>query len=221
MNTVSVETTPVWSQSYLVENVGNLVLVTTQTSLQDVVGFGDQLHVSVFDTVVNHLDVVSGTALTDPVATGFTHGLGRGLLEDFLDRGPSGGGTTGHQGRAVSGTFLTTGDTGTDKQETLGLEFLGPSDRVGVVRVSTVNDDVTLFKERFELSDKAVDGGTGLDQQDDLSGSLELLAELFDGVGTNDVGIAYLRRSRLSACDIRKILGLLTLGFVGQKVIDL
>jgi hypothetical protein len=90
----------------------------------------------------------------------------------------------------VSGTFLTTGNTGTDKQETLGLEFLGPSDRVGVVRVSTVNDDVTLLEERLELRDKAVDGGTGLDQQDDLSGSLELLAELFDGVGTDNVGVA-------------------------------
>lgn len=139
---------------------------------------------------MDHLDVVTGTTLADPVTTGFTHGLSRGLLEDFLDRGPSGGGTTGHQGRTVSGTFLTTGNTGTDKQETLGLEFLGPSDRVGVVRVSTVNDDVTLLEERLELRDKAVDGGTGLDQQDDLSGSLKLLAELFDGVRTDNVGVA-------------------------------
>lgn len=164
--------------------------MAAQTSLEDVVGLGDQLHVSVLDTVVDHLDVVSRTALTDPVATGLTERLGGSLLEDLLDRGPSGGGTTGHQRRTVSSTLFTTGDTGTDEQETLGLELLGPSDRVWVVRVTTVNDDVALFKERLELLNEAVDGGSGLDQQDNLSGSLELLAELLDGVSTDDVGVA-------------------------------
>ena len=164
--------------------------MAAQTSLEDIVGLGDQLHVSVLDTVVDHLDVVSRTTLTDPVATGLTEGLSSGLLEDFLDRGPSGGGTTGHQRGTVSGTLLTTRDTGTDEQETLGLELLGPSDRVGVVRVTTVNDDVALFEERLELLNEAVDGGSGLDQQNDLSGSLKLFAKLLDGVGTDDVGVA-------------------------------
>jgi hypothetical protein len=176
--------------THLVENVGNLRLVATQTSLQDIVRLGDQLHVSVLDTVVNHLDVVTGSTLTDPITTGLTERLGSGLLEDFLDRGPSGGRTTGHQGRTVSGTLFTTGNTGSNKQETLGLEFLGPSDRIRVVRVSTVDDDVALFEERFELLDERVDGGSGLDEEDDLSGSLELFAELLDGVGADDVGVA-------------------------------
>lgn len=122
-----------FTETHLVKDVSDLRLVATQTSLQDIVGLGDQLHISVLDTVVDHLDVVSRTVLTDPVATGLTEGLGSGLLEDFLDRGPGGGGTTGHQGGTVSGTLLTTGDTGTDEQETLGLELLGPSDRVRVV----------------------------------------------------------------------------------------
>lgn len=98
----------------------------------------------------------------------------------------------------MSGTFLTTGNTGTDKQETLGLEFLGPSDRVGVVRVTTVDDNVALFEERFKLLDKAVYSGTGLDQQDDLSGSLELLAKLLDGVGTDNIGVTYSVPSRVN-----------------------
>jgi len=102
--------------------------------------------------------------------------------------GPSGVGSTGHEGRTVSGTLLTTRDTGTDEQETLGLELVGSSDRVRVVRVTTVNDDVTLLKVGLELSDEVIDGLTGLDKEDDSSRGLELGAELLDGVGTDNVG---------------------------------
>jgi hypothetical protein len=62
------------------------------------------------------------------------------------------------------------------------------SDRVGVVRVSTINDDVTLLEVRLELTDEVVNGLTGLDEEDDSPGLGELGAELLDGVGTNDVG---------------------------------
>ena len=128
------------------------------------------------------------TSLADPVAAWLALSLSGGLLEDLLDVGPSGVGSTGHEGRTVSGTLLTTRDTGTDKQETLGLELLGSSDRVRVVRVTTVNDDVTLLKVGLELSDEVIDGLTGLDKEDDSSRGLELGAELLDGVGTDNVG---------------------------------
>jgi len=109
-------------------------------------------------------------------------------LEDLLDVWPCGIGTTWHDGRSVSGTLLTTGNTGTDKEQALGLELVSSADRVGVVRVSTVNDDVALLEVRLELCDKVVDGLTGLDEEDDSTGGLEALAELLDGVGADDVG---------------------------------
>lgn len=56
------------------------------------------------------------------------------------------------------------------------------------MRVATVDDDVALFEERKELTDKVVDGGAGFDEEDDLAWSLELLAELFDRVSADDVG---------------------------------
>jgi hypothetical protein len=116
------------------------------------------------------------------------HNLEQLLTEDLLDVGPGGIGTTGHEGRTVSGTLLTTRDTGTDKEETLGLELVGSSDRVGVVRVTTVNDDIALLEVGLELTDEVVDGLTGLDEEDDSPGLGELAAELLDRVGTNDVG---------------------------------
>jgi len=88
----------------------------------------------------------------------------------------------------VTGTLLTTGDTRADEKETLGLELLGSADRVGVVRVTTVNDDVALLKVGDELVDESVNGGTGLDEKDHLAGALELGDKLLDGLGANDVG---------------------------------
>ena len=170
------------------EDVGNLLLVETETSLKDVVGLGDELHISVLDTVVDHLDVVAGTSLTNPVAAWLTLSLSGGLLEDLLDVGPSGVGTTGHERRAVTGTLLTTRDTGADEEKALGLELLGAADRVGVVRVTTVDDDVALLEVGLELANEVVDGLTGLDEEDDTPGALEVGAELLNRVGTNDVG---------------------------------
>lgn len=87
----------------------------------------------------------------------------------------------------MPGTLLTSGNTGTDEQQSLLLQLGGPPDRVGVVRVSSVDDNVTLLEVGLELLDEGVDGGTGLDEQDDLSGSLQVGAELLNGVGTDDV----------------------------------
>ena len=102
--------------------------------------------------------------------------------------GPGGIATTGHQGRAVTGTLLTTRDTGADEEQALGLELVSAADRVGVVRVTTVDDDVSLLEVRLELGNEVVDGLTGLDEEDDAAGTLELGAELLDGVGADDVG---------------------------------
>jgi hypothetical protein len=145
-------------------------------------------------TVVDHLDVVSGSGLSDPVAAGLvTVGaldLGSGLLcksegreggsrqsrarpraerrrgrtEDLLDVGPGGVRSSGHERGTVSGTLLTTRDSGSDEKEALSLELVGSSDGVGVVRVSTVDDDVSLLEEGGELLNESVNGLSGLDE---------------------------------------------------------
>lgn len=139
-------------------------------------------------TIVYHLDIVSGTGLTDPVTAGLAIDLSSSSLKDFFYGGPSSGGTTRHERRAMSGTFLATRDTGTNEQEALCLEFLGAADGVGVMRITTVYDDVTLFKVGFELRDEAVDCRTGFDKEDDLARTLELGDELLDGVRPLDLG---------------------------------
>ena len=138
---------------------------------------------------MNHLDEVTSTLVTDPVAAGLTVRLGGDFLEDLLDVGPGGLITTGHDGRTVTGTLLTTGDTAADEADALALEVLGAAVAVGEVGVTTVNDDITLLKEGEEGLDEVIDGLAGHDEEHDTTRTLELGAELLDGVST-DNGLA-------------------------------
>ena len=45
--------------THLGKNIGNLLFVEFKTTLEDVVGLSDELHVSILDTVMNHLYVVT------------------------------------------------------------------------------------------------------------------------------------------------------------------
>lgn len=146
----------------------------------------DELHVTVLDTVVDHLDVVTSTLVTNPLAASLTVALGGDALEDVLDVRPGLLATTRHQRGAISGTLLTTGDTGADKSEALAGKVLGAAVGVGEVRVTTIDDDVALVKERQKLLDPLVNRLTGLDQKHDTTGRLELADKLLDGLGTND-----------------------------------
>lgn len=83
---------------------------------------------------------------------------------------------------------LTTGNTATNEQESLGLELLNSAGGVGVVRVATVDDNVTLLEERLELLNEGIHGGTSLDEKDDLSRGLQLGDKLSNGFGALDLG---------------------------------
>jgi hypothetical protein len=45
----------------------------------------------------------------------------------------------------MTGALFTARDTGTDKEEALGLKLFNTADGIRVVRIATVNDDITLL----------------------------------------------------------------------------
>ena len=165
-----------------------------------ITNLGDQLHVTVLNTVVHHLDVVASTLVTDPVAAGLAVALSSDALEDVLDVGPCLLVATGHQRRAVAGTLLTTGNTGADEAKALASQVLGSPVGVGEVRVATVNDDVSLLEQRQEGLNPVVNSLAGLDKEHDTAGLLQLGHELLGGVSANNG---------------------LTLGLVGQELVGL
>lgn len=137
---------------------------------------------------MDHLDVVAGTSLANPVTAGLAVDLSRGLLEDLFDSGPCSGGTTGHERGAVARTLFTTRDTRADEKQALLLQLLSAADRVGIMGVAAIDDDVTSLQVRGQLGDEIIDGRTSLHKEDDLAGPLELGNKLLDGMGALNLG---------------------------------
>jgi hypothetical protein len=87
----------------------------------------------------------------------------------------------------MTGALLATRDTGTDEKESLGFKLLDTADGIRVVGVATVNDDITLFEVRGQLTDEVIDCEPCFDEKDDLARTLELVNKFFDGVSPLDV----------------------------------
>ena len=88
----------------------------------------------------------------------------------------------------MAGTLLSSRNTRTNKQETLRLELPSPADRVGIVRVTAINDDITLLEMGNELLNKGVNSITSLYEEDNFAWFFQLCNELLNRVSTLDVG---------------------------------
>ena len=121
-------------------------------------GLGDQLHVTVFDAVVDHLHVVAGTTIPDPAAAGLAVVRpGGDALEHVADQRPGRGIATGHDGGPVPGAFLAAGDPDAEKADTLCCQFLPAPLTVFEKRVSAVDDDVARFQVWQQTFDDQID----------------------------------------------------------------
>lgn len=155
---------------------------------------------------MDHLDVVTSTLVTNPLAAGLAVGLcGDGLKDilsgcqiclvnswetPYLDVGPGLLVTTGHDTGAVASTLLSSRDTSSDESNALGLEVVGTAVGVGVVGVTTVDDDVALLGTSLEEElDEVVDRLASHNEHHHAAGLLELGDKLLNGVST-DNGLA-------------------------------
>lgn len=171
---------------------------------------------------MNHLDVVTSTLVTNPLTASLAIALGRDALEDVFDVRPCGLVTTGHDRGTVTGTLLTTGDTGADKSETLGGQVFCSAVGVGEMRVTTIDDDIALLQEGQEDLDPVVHGLTSLDEQHDAAGALELGDELLVGVGTNNglaLGLVLEEMVDLGHCSVVGADSEAVIGHVQNKVL--
>jgi len=122
-----------------------------------VVGFADQLHVTVLDAIVDHLDEVACTAVAHPLAAGLAVGLGTDRLEDGTDEGPRGLVATGHQRGSVAGTLLATTHAGSHVEQTQFGQLVAAAGCVLVLGVAAIDDHITGGEQRHQLLDEIVD----------------------------------------------------------------
>mmetsp|Transcript_17377 Transcript_17377/g.34075 ORF Transcript_17377/g.34075 Transcript_17377/m.34075 type:complete len:211 (+) Transcript_17377:1347-1979(+) len=100
---------------------------------------------------------------------------------------PGRGAAAWHDGGAGERALLPPGDTCSDEEKALSFQLLGAAVAVGEVGVAAVDDDVARREERHHLGDEGIDDLASLDHQHDLAGCLEVLAELLDGLGADEL----------------------------------
>ena len=159
-----------------------------QTVLHQLIGFADQLHIAVLDTVVDHLDKVAGAAFAHPVTAGrAVFHLGADGLEDWLHVLPGSGGAAGHHGGTLQSALFAAGNTGADVAQAVALHQGGAAGGVGEVAVAAVDQDVARLQHGDQLFDIIIHRLAGPDHHHDPAGLLQALDKLLQGVGAHDI----------------------------------
>ena len=101
------------------KNGSHVFIIQLQKILHHPVGFGNQLHITVFDTIMYHFNEMSRAGRTNPVTARSTIGSTcSNTLQDGFYFIPGSNGTARHNRSTVQRSFFTARNTGTDKAET-------------------------------------------------------------------------------------------------------
>ena len=95
--------------------------------------FADELHVTIFNSVVYHLDVMPSSFVTHPVAARLIVGFGSNGLENVLDVWPGFFISTWHQAGTVSSSFFSSRDSRSHEPDPFFPKVLGSTIGVRVV----------------------------------------------------------------------------------------
>ena len=171
------------------EDLGLLGGLDAGTGAEQVEGFADDLHVGVFDAVVDHLDEVAGAVGADPGAAGLAVHLGGDLLEQRAEGLVGLLRAAGHDGGAVQRAFFAAGNADAHEVQVLLGQCGFAAAGVLVVRVAGVDDDVAGFQQRFKLLDDGVHRLAGLDHDQDAAGLLQGVDQLLQRFGADEVAV--------------------------------
>ena len=137
----------------------HFLVIQLQQVLHHPVGFRDELHVAVFDAVVNHLDKVSRTRRAHPLAARRAVGrFGGDALQNRFHLVPSGHRTARHDGSAVQRALFTAGYACAHKTESFLFGRRHAAVGIFVVGVAAVYQYIARRKQRKQLFHQFVHG---------------------------------------------------------------
>ena len=172
------------------KGLAHLIVVEPRTGLQEVTGLADQLHVAVFDAIVDHLDEMTGAVPPDPVTARRAIGhLCCDGLENRLEVRPRFRRTPRHDGRAVARAFFSARYANAGVKKALGLQLQRPPARIIIIGIAAVNDDVARFEMGQELFDDNVHGAARLHHKHDPARPLEGSGQILETIGANDIPV--------------------------------
>ena len=158
----------------VVENLGDSRVIIAADVFQQQISFGNELHIGVFDAVVDHLDVVAGTVGTDIGAARLTvRGFGGNGFINGLDFGVRFLIAAGHDGRAAASSRFPAGNAHAVEVDARFLAAFATALSIPEVGVAAVDDDISLIEAREELVDHAVDRRSGHDHEHDFARPFE------------------------------------------------
>ena len=179
------------------EDVGHRRRVEAVYAFHQVVGFGDELHVGIFDAVVHHLHVVAGALRADVGAAGHAVDLGRHLGQHRRDAVPGFAIAAGHHARTFERAFLAAGNAHADEADLFRFAGSVAPRGVGEQRVAAVDDDVALLEMGQELVDHVVDRLAGLDHDEDGARLGDAGDKLWQRLGREEAAFAAVLRHEL------------------------
>ena len=149
------------------EDRADLLRLHAQPVGHQAVAFRDHLHVGVFDAVVDRLDEVTRPVRPQPVGAGVALEVGRDGLQDLVHLIVKLARAADHHGWAVARPDLAAGNADTEEAEALLLHHPRSADRVAIVRVAAVDDEIALVQQRQQVIEDEVHHLAGGHHQED------------------------------------------------------
>mmetsp|Transcript_5200 Transcript_5200/g.10696 ORF Transcript_5200/g.10696 Transcript_5200/m.10696 type:complete len:293 (+) Transcript_5200:790-1668(+) len=149
----------------------HFVVAHSSGVFQNIINLSNELHVSVFNTIVDHLDIVSTSNRAEvSSARGFWFsGLGSDLCDDGFNQVVRFFGATRHETGPIASSLLTARNPHADKHNVLLGEFFGSSNLIGKPFVSPVNNHIPFIQMFRESRNGQINGLSGLHQKHNLS----------------------------------------------------
>ena len=126
------------------KDISHFLIGQIQQLFHHPIGFSNQLHITIFDTVVNHLHKMTRSGRAYPLATGSAvRCFCRNALKDRFHFRPCFLRTAGHDRSSIQGSFFTAGHSATDEEKSFRLRQFDAAVGIFVIGVTAINKDVS------------------------------------------------------------------------------
>ncbi|MNJ66778.1 hypothetical protein D3C77_628850 [compost metagenome] len=119
--------------------------INTKNIFKQLISFTNQLHVSVFNTIMNHFDIMTSTVWSDICTAWITVYFCRNCSENRFYQFIGTFLTTRHDCWAIQCAFFTTGYTCSDKAEAFIFKLFTTTHSIREVGITTIDNDVALI----------------------------------------------------------------------------
>ena len=164
-----------------------LVRARVDRRFQNRVSLANELHVAVFDAVVDHLHVMPRTVGTHMSATRLIFRDGGDLRINRGERFPAFLRSAGHDRWAFERAFFAAADADSKEMDSLFFEVFLAALSVGPEGIAAIDDDVAGFHQRNELLDDGINGRAGFDHDLGFARTGECSDELGQCLGEDEV----------------------------------